>query len=44
VQIGPDLRQRNIHDGPIEKINERDGAHQGKGELAATRLEKRGRS
>jgi hypothetical protein len=44
VQIGPDLRQRNIHDGRIEKIDERDRAHQGKGELAATRSKKGQRS
>jgi hypothetical protein len=36
-----DLRQRDIHDGRIEKIDERDRGHQGKGELAATRPKKR---
>ena len=41
VQISSDLRQCNIHDGRIEKIDERDRAHQDKGELAATRSKKR---
>jgi hypothetical protein len=36
-----DLRYRDIHDGRIEKIDEPDRAQHGKGELAATRPEKR---
>jgi hypothetical protein len=44
VQISPNHRQRDIHDGPIEKVHERHRAHQGEGVLAATRFEKRGRS
>jgi hypothetical protein len=44
AQISPDHRQRNIHDGPIEKVHERHRAHQGEGVLAATRFEKGGRS
>jgi len=43
VQIGPDVRQRDIHNGRIKKIDERDRAHEGKGEPAATRFKKRRR-
>jgi hypothetical protein len=40
VQISPNHRQRNIYDGPIEKVNERDGTHQGEGQLATTSSKK----
>jgi hypothetical protein len=41
--MSPDLRQRDIHDGRIEKIDEPDRAQQEKDELAATRPKKRRR-
>ena len=39
VQVRLDLRQRDIHDGRVEKVHERDRAQQGEGELAAPRPE-----